>query len=320
MSRLPASALVFLAPLAACRGQEESCSVSSHPLRYYLSVPAAQPGSDCSILICLAGADADFRRHLRRFVKARGGRPVVLVTPCTFSSANAITGRTLAPYAEVYEADLIRQVAGGLIPDVRSRLLWDEAGLVALVGDLRRSFPGQRKIFLTGFSAGGMLAWWMPSRPPDLFAAVAPVCPNFPFWAVGEGDAADVASQDRDVPVCAISGGRDPLRPSRIGLPMPPTGATLLLGGLLLVACLWRARRRRRSRKAGLILLVVLLTAGLVAGRWSGNEAQTASALRMLRGLGYSRIDWVVEPEMGHEPAEHRVLDLVAGGFSDVGR
>ena len=98
---------------------------------------------------------------------------------------------------------------------------------------------------------------------------------------------------------------------------MPPAGVTLFAGGLLLLACVWLTRNRRR--RAGLVFFGVALVVGLLVGRWSGNQAQTATAVQLLSDLGYSRVEWIVEPNLGHEPAERQILNLTATSFAAAG-
>jgi pimeloyl-ACP methyl ester carboxylesterase len=304
------STILALPPGTLAKEYPELRRSSSHPMRYHF-VPCEQQARRCAILIALAGADADFAGHARRFMKARGDRSVVLLVPCTFTSANLIFGSTYDRFRAVYEDNLIRRVGGGLLPDQRARLCWDEAGLLAIIRDLReQGLAGD--IHLTGFSAGGILAWWMALRHPETFASVAPVCSNFPFWRIGQSDAAESPARQR-LHVHAIGGGRDPLRQSRAGLPMPPTAATLIGTALLVAVACW-ARRcglDRRGIAIG-VALGVLVGAGMIAGRWSGNEVQTGRAMKMLRDLRYSRVDWTIVPLMEHEAGADHVFDWIA--------
>src|SRR5215472_17408796 len=67
-----------------------------HPIRYYLSLPQGrQTEPQLPLLVCIAGADSDFRALVERFRKARGGRPFALVVPCTFSNTNGLRGEVL---------------------------------------------------------------------------------------------------------------------------------------------------------------------------------------------------------------------------------
>jgi poly(3-hydroxybutyrate) depolymerase len=287
-------------------------------LRYYLVEPSAPPDDrrKLPVLVCLAGADGDFRGTALRFARSRdrAGLPVVLVVPCTFSSSNALWGAARRRYAELYGEGLVRSVGGaGPIPDVRSRLAWDEEGLLAALADLRRRLPLEERVYVTGFSAGGILAWWLALRHPGLLAGVVPVCANHAFWAVGPQDASRGNGETPAFRVRILSGERDPLRRSRIGLPMPPVGLSLILGVVAAAgfgALVWRHPRRGRNLAAA-GLGAALLVGALVAGRLSGNDAQCAIAVELLEGLGHE-VEWQHQPGMGHEPAPDLVLATIA--------
>src|SRR5205823_5086326 len=114
--------------------------VPLHPMRYYLSLPKGYRRSRAQrwpVLVCLAGADSDFRGLLERYRGARGGLPVLLVCPCTFSNTNGLRGARLALYSGLYPPGVIDSSGGrGLLPDLRARLDWDEEGVLALLDHL----------------------------------------------------------------------------------------------------------------------------------------------------------------------------------------
>ncbi len=87
MSRILVLVGTLLICPSCCFAEElpELCRSASCPMRYYLARPAKAERS-CPVLIALAGADADFAGHARRFLSARGNRAVVLVVPCAFTS------------------------------------------------------------------------------------------------------------------------------------------------------------------------------------------------------------------------------------------
>lgn len=66
----------------------------------------------------------------------------------------------------------------------------DEKAMIALLDDVCTKFDVDRKrIYLTGVSLGGRGAWYLASRSPGHFAAVAPLCgPADPTWTAGLGD------------------------------------------------------------------------------------------------------------------------------------
>lgn len=85
--------------------------------------------------------------------------------------------------------------------------LWsDAAAIVALTDQIERSFRiDRKKIYLTGLSMGGGGAWFVASKFPDRYAAVAPMCgPTQPKdWAPGL----------RNVKIWCFHGEKDELIP-----------------------------------------------------------------------------------------------------------
>jgi alpha-beta hydrolase superfamily lysophospholipase len=267
------------------------------------------------VLVCVAGADADFAGMAERYQRARGDRPFIIVAPCTFSNTNALRGPLLDHYRRLYSADEIRRAGGlGLLRDVNRRLDWDEAGLLAILDDLRATFPVAPRVHLTGFSGGGLLVYRMIVRHADRLAAAVPVCPNFNFWGHGYRDGPGPPSGAAALPVRVILGERDSLRRYRFGgdlLPSPGRAVVLVLClGTLLGVLQWR--KRKRWRRVAAVALLGLALIGLVeAGRLSGNEAQTDAALRLLRERGFRNVSRSTEPGLWHEPAAEQVMRVI---------
>jgi pimeloyl-ACP methyl ester carboxylesterase len=286
---------------------------STHPIRYYLSVPDGEPptvGRRLPVLVCVAGADSDFRATAERYSRARGGLPFLVVSPCTISSTNLLRGETLERYRRLYPEEVLREAGGiGLLPDVHRRLAWDEAGLLAILADLKRGEGGEHRVFLTGFSGGGLLVFRMIARHPDRLVGAAAVCPNFNFWDHGYDRPPSPA--DRGVPVRVITGGRDPLRHYRVGgafLPAPGVALSVVGCGTVAAACFVWPRTRRVRPVAGVLAAGVLLLLFILVGRWSGNETQADCAARLLRDLGYTHVERTTIPDLGHDPAARQVL------------
>lgn len=97
-----------------------------------------------------------------------------------------------------------------LAPQCSSELTWvdmfDE--LEAMIESVVETYPiDRRRIYLTGFSMGGVGSWGLAIERPDLFAAVVPICGigtsenseslvDVPLWVV-HGDADKVVVVDR---------------------------------------------------------------------------------------------------------------------------
>jgi predicted esterase len=283
---------------------------ATHPIRYYLSLPQGQPQS---VLVCVAGADADFAGLVEKYRRARGNRPFLIVAPCTFSNTNRLRGQTLARYRRLYSEEEIRRAGGqGLIPDVNRRLDWDEEGLLAFLEDLRTTLGTAPRIYLTGFSGGGLLVWRMIVRHPDQLALAVPVCPNFNCWGHGYCHWPPSRSAAA-LPVHVILGEKDSLRWYRYGgefLPRPGR-AVVLIGGLGALLGFLACRRRKRRHVAAIAVLGLVLISAVEVGRWTGNEAQTDAAVRLLRDLGYTNVRRSTEPGVWHEPAPGHVVRVI---------
>jgi predicted esterase len=286
-------------------------------MRYYLALPDNYQNGDgrrWPVLVCLPGADADGAGLLERFRRARRDLPFVLVAPCTFANVNRLGGELLSRYRALYSGEVIRDAGGeGWLPDVRRRLDWDEAGLLAVLSDLEATCGAERRIYLTGFSGGGHLVYRMVVRHPDRLAGAVAVCANFNFWDHGYRTGPP-HPEDRAVPVHLVLGENDPLRHARYGGPFFPTSPAAVLGVAgVTVGILGLIWKKTRSRRGGVLaaLLGVAVVAVLVVGRLSGNETQTDLAARMLADLGYTEIRRTTLPHLAHDPAPDHVLKTV---------
>src|SRR5438128_2467629 len=73
-------------------------TASTHPMKYYLSLPRDYrpgPGRRWPVLVCVDGSGSNSRIMGDIFRDARGSLPCLVVSPCTFSNTNEITGEIL---------------------------------------------------------------------------------------------------------------------------------------------------------------------------------------------------------------------------------
>jgi pimeloyl-ACP methyl ester carboxylesterase len=81
-----------------------------------------------------------------------------------------------------------------------------EKDVYDVLADVKRRFPiDEDRVYLTGLSMGGGGAVWLGLTRPDIWAAIAPVCPAVPPGAV------EFASNALNVPIHVFQGAADPL-------------------------------------------------------------------------------------------------------------
>lgn len=193
--------LPFLCTVAVLGAQEGPAPVlkraSGHPMAYHLALPEGwKPGGRYPVVVAVEAAEMDFQRNARDFAAARGSRPFILVVPHTVSSGPS---RYREAESFVYGAKDWAEV------DRQGRWGFDEAGLQAVLADVRTRYGGEGKPFLTGWESAGHTVWAMALRHPECWRAVAPVSTNY------LGRYLDAASSDDrcDDPVQA---SKDPAR------------------------------------------------------------------------------------------------------------
>lgn len=81
-----------------------------------------------------------------------------------------------------------------------------EKDVMDVLADVKKRFPiDENRIYLTGLSMGGGGTLWIALSHPDIWAAIAPVCPAAPDGTV------DLAPNALAFPVAFHQGGSDPL-------------------------------------------------------------------------------------------------------------
>jgi len=144
---------------------------TSHAMRYHLALPRGWTADRVwPVLVVVPDAGRDFAGNLRAFMRARGDRPYILVAPEVLSCGGA-RSRTRDHYA--YSAAEWDALQGG------DDFAFEDAGLAAMLADVRRQWHGEPRAFLTGWEAGGHTGWAQAFRHPERWRGVAPVTPNY---------------------------------------------------------------------------------------------------------------------------------------------
>jgi predicted esterase len=282
---------------------------STHPMTYYLSLPRGfqrTSGKRWPVLICVDCAGSNFRQLAEAYQTARGSLPFLIVCPCTFSNTNEITGFMLQKYRRLYPSELIRQF-GALKHDLR----WDEAGLLAILRDLWADYGAEKRVYITGFSGGGLIAYRMIFKHPDLLGGAALEGANF-FGADYRKFKGRFSANDLNFPVHLILGEQDHNRASTRASQLFSTPlqecATVIGGGLVLGVL--AARLTRRRIWVALCAFGTAACLGLViVGRMTGLDTQTNSAAETLRHLGYPNVKRTLVSGMRHEGRPGPVID-----------
>lgn len=160
--------------LAAAAGNAQTVELkkaSTHPMQYYLSLPEGwAAGQRYPVVVAIESANRDFQGNAQIFARARGKMPFVIVVPMVVTNGGAAY-RSVATYrygaAEWAEIDRVGDFH------------FDEAGIAAVIADVKRLYGGEDRYFLTGWEAGGHTVWALLFQRPERLRAVAPVSTNY---------------------------------------------------------------------------------------------------------------------------------------------
>lgn len=170
----PGLAVLLWTTLAAPVAPASSVTVehaAGHPMRYHLALPEGWSADRTwPVVVLIPDASRDFAGDLATFAAVRGGRPFILVAPEVMSCGGART-RTAERYS--YTPAEWTLISAG------DDFAFDDAGLAAVLADVRKRWHGDAKAFLTGWEAGGHTVWAQSFRHPERWRAVAPVSPNY---------------------------------------------------------------------------------------------------------------------------------------------
>ncbi len=176
-----------------------------HPMTAFLSLPSGwKPGKAYPVLVAVEGTTATFASQHAGFLRGRGSREVILVTPFSLSSMN----QPLAGKYPHYSDEVLK--ANERKPE---QVDWDDEGVLALLDLVQRHFGAEEKVAITGWSGGGMLCYAFTMRHPGRVRLCVPVAANFSPALAGSGAA--VMSPGPRVRI--RTGAADPYR-ERVGV------------------------------------------------------------------------------------------------------
>ncbi len=182
-------------------------TASSHPIKYYFSLPKdfrRKKDRKWPVLICVDGAGSNFKGMADGYRNKRGNLPYMVVSPCTFANTNKVEGNMLEKYRKLYTDEVISK-------GNTQRIDWDEAGILAIIKDLQAEYDAESRVYITGFSGGGNATYMMVFKHPDLLNGAAPACGNFSSHGYA-GLKDKFSKEDRNFPIHMITGEKDPHR------------------------------------------------------------------------------------------------------------
>ncbi len=165
----------------------------------YVSLPRDwAKGKTYPVLVAVDGRGCGFLGAARTFAAQRGSRGVIVLAPCTLSNTNKLEA---AKYPWYPQSLLDKWDA--------KRLEFDGPGVDGLLEVIHRRFGGEEKVFLTGFSGGGIYTYYKLLQDPAHVRGAAPACANFGGHGVqGAAGAGDGGGP----PVHMFTGEKDPYR------------------------------------------------------------------------------------------------------------
>ncbi len=170
----------------------------THPFAAWVSFPKAwKPGHEWPVLVVVDGAGANHRGAAQGFENGRGSRDWIIVGAHALSCTNVVM---LDKYP-AYSRELVEKYNN-------DRPSFDIPGLLALLDYLHEQFGAEQKVYITGFSGGGILCYGFTLQHPDRVAGAAPACAN--FTKALESGAPKV--EDGGPPVHIMTGEKDPNR------------------------------------------------------------------------------------------------------------
>ncbi len=175
-------------------------TASTHPMQYYLSLPRGWTAAKSwPVVIVIESANRQFEAAAKRFALARGEMPFVIAVPLVLT--NGGPGYRNVPayhYSDLVWADIERV----------GRCKFDFDGIAAVARDIRKSYGGEEKFYLTGWEAGGHTVWAFLFQHPETLRAVAPVSTNYAGRCLEDGQFSP-APEKAALPVRIFAGADD---------------------------------------------------------------------------------------------------------------
>lgn len=181
-------------------GQDvEVKTASTHPMRYYVSLPKNwRAEKSWPVVVVIESANRDFKVNAEEFVKARGELPFIIVAPQVITDGGPHYRE--APGYSYREKDWARVAQDG-------EWKFDDDGLAAVMSDVHRLYNGNSQYFITGWEAGTHTVFAMAFNHPERLCGAAVVCPNYAARHIAFAPA---FKENARLPIRIFAGSQDP--------------------------------------------------------------------------------------------------------------
>ena len=173
-------------------------SATTHPMKFYISLPESWNASQkWPVILAIPGAERDFEETASKFVNARGHKPYIIVVPMVVTNGGSRYREATSYRYDEKTWDDIKSVG---------EYRFDLPGITAVLADVRTRYSGERRVYVTGFEAGGHTLFALTFRHSELLSAVVPIAPNYQARGVDEL----VTSAVPHIPIHEMHGSEDP--------------------------------------------------------------------------------------------------------------
>jgi hypothetical protein len=174
---------------------------SNHPMKYYVSLPEAwSPKRKWPVVMAIEDAHREYEATAQAFAAARGARPFIVVVPQSLNSGGT---------AQQHRESFAYSDSDWAVIERVGNCDFDDAGIAAVLADVKKRYNGDPHAFLTGFEAGGHVVWAQVFLHPERWRAAALVGPNYIERCMKDGAFSKDPSRAA-LPVQVFHGASDP--------------------------------------------------------------------------------------------------------------
>jgi NAD(P)-dependent dehydrogenase (short-subunit alcohol dehydrogenase family) len=149
----------------------ERHTATAHPMHYLIALPNGWTATRrWPVVVVIPDANREFDNVARLFAAARGSQPFIIVVPLVLSGGGT---------ARQHMGDFDYSTATWAFADSAGNCAFDDAGMTAVLRDLREKFSADDRTFVTGWEAGGHVVLAQLFAHPDRYRGAVAVTPNF---------------------------------------------------------------------------------------------------------------------------------------------